>query len=115
MTLTQLEVFTTVAELKSFTLAAMKLNISQSAVSHAIKSLEKDLNVMLFTREQNQTTLTEIGKTLLLRSHHMLNIQESMKQEALASNGLKAGILRIGSFGPGSSLNLLPPPFSSIS
>lgn len=109
MTLTQLEVFTTVAELRSFTLAAMKLNISQSAVSHAIKSLEKDLGVMLFTREQNQTTLTEIGKTLLLRSHHMLNIQESMKQEALASNGLKAGILRIGSFGPGSSLNLLPP------
>ncbi|WP_336844821.1 LysR family transcriptional regulator [Providencia rettgeri] len=109
MTLSQLEIFTIVAELKSFTLAAMKLNISQSAISHAIKSLEKDLGVVLFTREQNQTTLTEIGKKLLLRAHNMLNIQEAMKQEAFAANGLKAGILRIGSFGPGSSLGLLPP------
>ena len=54
MTLTQLEIFTLVAELKSFTLAAMQLNISQSAVSHAIKALEQDLNVSLFTREQNK-------------------------------------------------------------
>ncbi|MBP6121353.1 MULTISPECIES: LysR family transcriptional regulator [Providencia] len=109
MTLTQLEIFTIVAELKSFTLAAMKLNISQSAVSHAIKSLEKDINVTLFTREQNQTTLTEIGNILLLRAHNMLSIQEAMRQEALAANGLKKGILRIGSFGPGSSSRILPP------
>ena len=53
MTLSQLEIFTIVAELKSFTLAAMKLNISQSAISHAVKSLEKDLGVVLFTREQD--------------------------------------------------------------
>ncbi|CAG9420206.1 HTH-type transcriptional regulator GltC [Providencia alcalifaciens] len=109
MTLSQLEIFTLVAELKSFTLAAMSLKISQSAVSHAIKSLEKDLNVMLFTREQNQITLTEIGCTLLNRAQHILSLQETMRQEAQASNGLKKGVLRIGSFGPGSSTNILPP------
>ncbi|BBG58913.1 LysR family transcriptional regulator [Providencia rustigianii] len=109
MTLGQLEIFTIVAELKSFTLAAMRLNISQSAVSHAIKSLEKDLNISLFTREQNQISLTEIGHSLLIRAHHMLSIQEAMKQESLAANGLKKGILRIGSFGPGSSMTILPP------
>ncbi|HHR6045373.1 TPA: LysR family transcriptional regulator substrate-binding protein [Providencia alcalifaciens] len=32
-----------------------------------------------------------------------------MRQEAQASNGLKKGVLRIGSFGPGSSTNILPP------
>ncbi|HHR6019121.1 TPA: LysR family transcriptional regulator [Providencia alcalifaciens] len=104
MTLSQLEIFTLVAELKSFTLAAMSLK-----VSHAIKSLEKDLNVMLFTREQNQITLTEIGCTLLNRAQHILSLQETMRQEAQASNGLKKGVLRIGSFGPGSSTNILPP------
>ncbi|HHR6028331.1 TPA: LysR family transcriptional regulator [Providencia alcalifaciens] len=109
MTLSQLEIFTLVAELKSFTLAAMSLKISQSAVSHAIKSLEKDLNVILFTREQNQITQTEIGCTLLNRAQHILSLQETMRQEAQASNGLKKGILRIGSFGPGSSTNILPP------
>ncbi|HEF8785386.1 TPA: LysR family transcriptional regulator [Providencia alcalifaciens] len=109
MTLSQLEIFTLVAELKSFTLAAMSLKISQSAVSHAIKSLEKDLNVMLFTREQNQITLTEIGCTLLNRAQHILSLQETMRQEAQASNGLKKGVLRIDSFGPGSSTNILPP------
>ena len=109
MTLSQLEIFTLVAELKSFTLAAMSLKISQSAVSHAIKSLEKDLDVMLFTREQNQITLTEIGCTLLNRAQHILSLQETMRQEAQASNGLKKGVLRIGSFGPGSSTNILPP------
>lgn len=109
MTLSQLEIFTLVAELKSFTLAAMSLKISQSAVSHAIKSLEKDLNVILFTREQNQITLTEIGCTLLNRAQHILSLQETMRQEAQASNGLKKGALRIGSFGPGSSTNILPP------
>lgn len=108
MTLSQLEIFTRVAELKSFTLAAMSLNISQSAVSHAIKSLEKDFNVSLFTREQNQVTLTEIGNTLLNRAQHILSLQEAMRQEALASNGLKKGVLRIGSFGPGSSTGILP-------
>lgn len=109
MTLSQLEIFTLVAELKSFTLSAMSLKISQSAVSHAIKSLEKDLNVILFTREQNQITLTEIGCTLLNRAQHILSLQETMRQEAQASNGLKKGVLRIGSFGPGSSTNILPP------
>nr|WP_282552361.1 LysR family transcriptional regulator [Providencia rettgeri] len=87
----------------------MSLSISQSAVSHAIKSLEKDFNVSLFTREQNQVTLTEIGNTLLNRAQHILSLQEAMRQEALASNGLKKGVLRIGSFGPGSSTGILPP------
>ncbi|HHR6080360.1 TPA: LysR family transcriptional regulator [Providencia alcalifaciens] len=109
MTLSQLEIFTRVAELKSFTLAAMSLSISQSAVSHAIKSLEKDFNVSLFTREQNQVTLTEIGNTLLKHAQHMLSLQETMRQEALAANGLKKGVLRIGSFGSGSSCGILPP------
>ena len=47
MTLTQLEIFSLVAELQGFTSAANRLGISQSAVSHAIKSLEQELGVEL--------------------------------------------------------------------
>ncbi len=42
MTFTQLEIFALIAELKSFTATAEKLGISQSAVSHALKSLEQN-------------------------------------------------------------------------
>ena len=38
MTFTQLEIFVLVAQYQSFTLAAQHLNITQSAVSHALKS-----------------------------------------------------------------------------
>lgn len=43
MTLTQLEIFSRVAELQGFTSAATRLGISQSAVSHAIRALEQEL------------------------------------------------------------------------
>lgn len=108
MTLTQLQIFKIVVELKSFTLAASQLGISQSAVSHAIKSLEKDLNVVLFHREQNQITLTAIGETMLPHIRTMLSLHDLLYQEANASNGLKKGIVRIGSFGPTASSKILP-------
>lgn len=108
MTLTQLQILKIVVELKSFTLAASQLGISQSAVSHAIKSLEKDLNVVLFHREQNQITLTAIGETMLPHIRTMLSLHDLLYQEAQASNGLKKGIVRIGSFGPTASSKILP-------
>ena len=108
MTLTQLQILKIVVELKSFTLAASQLGISQSAVSHAIKSLEKDLNVVLFHREQNQITLTAIGETMLPHIRTMLSLHDLLYQEAQASNGLKKGVVRIGSFGPTASSKILP-------
>jgi len=108
MTLTQLQILKIVVELKSFTLAASQLGISQSAVSHAIKSLEKDLNVVLFHREQNQITLTAIGETMLPHVRIMLSLHDLLYQEAQASNGLKKGVVRIGSFGPTASSKILP-------
>ena len=65
MTLTQLEIFSLVAELQGFTSAAHRLGISQSAVSHAIKALEQELGVELFRRHQNLVEPSEIGQQLL--------------------------------------------------
>ncbi|MDD1018004.1 LysR substrate-binding domain-containing protein [Pseudomonas sp. TNT2022 ID1048] len=108
MTLTQLEIFSRVAELAGFTSAATRLGITQSAVSHAIKSLEQELGVELFRRHQAQVELTDIGGQLLLRARAMLGLAATLEQEAADARGMKRGTLRIGSFGPTSSMRLLP-------
>ncbi|MFJ7311983.1 LysR family transcriptional regulator [Pseudomonas sp. NPDC098747] len=108
MTLTQLEIFSLVAELRGFTLAAHRLGISQSAVSHAMKSLEQELGVELLRRHQSQVELSDIGEQLLLRARAMLGLANTMRQEAADARGMKRGTLRIGSFGPTSSIKLLP-------
>lgn len=108
MTLTQLEIFVLVAEHQSFTLAAKQLGITQSAVSHALKSLEKDWKVNLLIREQHRIELTHIGSQLLLHAKEMLNTAQIMQQEINASHGIQQGTLRIGSFGASASIHLLP-------
>ncbi|NHB94896.1 LysR family transcriptional regulator [Photorhabdus stackebrandtii] len=108
MTLTQLEIFAVVAERKGFTLAAAQLKISQSGVSHAIRALERELGVDLLHRYQGAVELTDIGESLLRRVQAILGLAETMRQEASDARGMKRGTLRIGSFGPTSSLRLLP-------
>ncbi|MCU7247068.1 LysR family transcriptional regulator [Pseudomonas koreensis] len=108
MTLTQLEIFSLVAELRGFTLAAHRLGVSQSAVSHALKSLEQELGVELLRRHQSQVELSDIGEQLLLRARAMLGLANTLRQEAADARGMKRGTLRIGSFGPTSSIKLLP-------
>jgi DNA-binding transcriptional LysR family regulator len=108
MTLTQLEIFSLVAELHGFTAAANRLGISQSAVSHALKSLELELGVELLRRHQSMVELSDIGQQLLLRARAMLGLANTLRQEAADARGMKRGTLRIGSFGPTSSIKLLP-------
>src|SRR5207253_6668601 len=108
MTLTQLEIFSLVAELRGFTSAATRLGITQSAVSHAIKSLEQELGVELLRRHQSQVEPSDIGLQLVLRARAMLGLANTMQQEAADARGMKRGTLRIGSFGPTSSMRLLP-------
>ncbi len=108
MTLTQLEIFSLVAELQGFTSAAHRLGISQSAVSHAIKALEQELGVELFRRHQSLVELSDIGQQLLLRARAMLGLANTLLQEAADARGMKRGTLRIGSFGPTASNRLLP-------
>lgn len=108
MTFTQLEIFSLVAELRGFTAAALQLSISQSAVSHAIKSLERELGVDLLQRHQASIEVTEIGRQLLGRAREIIGLAEAMRQEVADARGLKRGTLHIGSFGPTSSLKLLP-------
>ena len=58
----KLKIFHAVAEAGSFTSATVILNISQSAISRQIQSLEEDLKVKLFERHARGLTLTENGE-----------------------------------------------------
>lgn len=49
----------------SFTLAATELNVTQAAVSHQVRLLERDLGVTLFTRLHQRIELTSQGSDLL--------------------------------------------------
>ncbi|KJK02306.1 LysR family transcriptional regulator [Burkholderiaceae bacterium 26] len=108
MTFTQLEIFAVVAELRSFTAAGQRLAISQSAVSHALKQLETEWGVTLLSRGPAGIQVTDAGKSVLLRVRELLGISEAIRQEVAAMRGLNRGVLRIGSFGTSSSLQLLP-------
>lgn len=108
MTSAQLHAFVTVAQLNSFTSAASTLGITQSAVSHAIKSVEKELGVALFFRGQSEIILTEVGTNILAKAHSVLGLFESIKFTADETKNLQQGVLRIGSFGPSFSAKLLP-------
>ena len=64
--------FTTLARVGSFTLAARELFITQSAVSHAIKSLEQELDCRLFDRLGRSVKLTHAGQQLHERDEKIL-------------------------------------------
>lgn len=108
MTFTQLEIFALIAELKSFTATAEKLGISQSAVSHALKSLEQHWGINLISRTQSDIELTTTGQQLLTHVKELLSISDTLEKEVAAIHGLNEGTLRIGSFGASSSIYLLP-------
>lgn len=63
--LTDLAAFAVVAEERSFTRAASKLGMSQSALSHAMKSLEERLGLRLLARTTRSVSATDAGQRLL--------------------------------------------------
>ncbi len=68
-TIDQLRVFLVVVEAGSFSAAARRLGRAVSAVSYSIASLEQQLGVSLFDREQTRTpTLTEAGSAVLSKA-----------------------------------------------
>jgi len=62
--LNTLKYFYEVASIKNMTKASENLNVSQPALTKAIKQLESDLNVQLFTRSKKGVALTDAGEVL---------------------------------------------------
>ena len=69
----KLKIFHAVAEAGSFTRATVNLNLSQSAISRQIQSLEQDLKVQLFERHARGLTLTENGEYVFKTAHEVIS------------------------------------------
>jgi len=68
----KLKIFHTVAEVSSFTKAATVLNLSQSAISRQIQSLEHELKIRLFERHARGLVLTDNGKYLFQTAREVI-------------------------------------------
>ena len=106
--ISQLRILVAVAEYHNFSEAALQLNISQSAVSHAIATLEAQLGVILFHRGRNGADLTYVGEQLVLPAREILNLLQKMAIEANRARGLKGGNVRLVSF-RSAATHILPP------
>ena len=69
----KLKIFHAVAEAGSFTSETVILNLSQSAISRQIQSLEEDLKVKLFERHARGLTLTENGEYVYKTAHEVIS------------------------------------------
>lgn len=98
MKLSQLQVLIAVAEHNSFSEAALQLEMSQSAVSNAIATLEADLGVVLFSRGRHGAHLTPVGERVVAHARQMMQLQEEIIKEANLARSLQGGQVRITSF-----------------
>ena len=107
MNIFQLEVLSTVVEQGTFSDAAIQLEVSQSAVSRAIASLEAELGVPLLFRGRFGARLTSVGERVILHSQKMLDLREYIEYEVNLEKGLYHSRLRIASF-RSAATHLLP-------
>ena len=96
------KIFHAVAEAGSFTNATVNLNLSQSAISRQIQSLEDDLKVKLFERHARGLTLTENGEYVYRTAHDVISklkeVETSLGDQKDKPSG-KITITTVRSFG----------------
>ena len=99
MTLRQLEYLITVAEEHSFTRAAERLFVSQPALSHQVKALEREVGGALLERLPNTVGLTPMGRAFLPHATAAVNAAGDARRAALEVHDVEAGELQIGTLG----------------
>ncbi len=92
----QMRAFLSVAETNSFTKAAQLMNLTQSAISHSIKSLEEHLGVCLIERSGKRLSITQDGGVYLNRCRKVLRELDLAHQELTNLKQWSQGRIRIG-------------------
>ncbi|MCG7334831.1 LysR substrate-binding domain-containing protein [Sporosarcina sp. ACRSM] len=98
MTIQRYEIFNKVVQLQSITRTGIELNLTQSAVSRAIKSLEDELDLQLLLRNRSGIKLTREGEKIYEHTLTIIHAHHNLQQEALALNGLESGVIKVGTF-----------------
>lgn len=104
----ELRILLAVGSEGGFSAAAAVLGMTQSAVSHSVRTSERKLGAVLFDRGRTGATPTAAGERALGHARRVLRLLEVMAAEVRgAGTGALAGPLRIAAF-RSAALNLLP-------
>ncbi len=96
--LSQLRVLVAVADWGNFSEAALRLQISQAAVSYAIATLEEELGISLLFRGRQGAKLTPAGQEIIKDARQILQLIESMTERAMSHRGVQGGRVRIAAY-----------------
>ena len=96
MDLRQLETFVAVAETRSFSRAATRLHVVQSAVSATIRRLEAEWQAQLFDRTTHRVELTDLGRVMLPEARAALAAAEAVEHAVEEARGGLRGTVQVG-------------------
>jgi DNA-binding transcriptional LysR family regulator len=108
MELRHLRYFAAVAEEENASRAALRLHVSQPALSRQIRDLEDELGFLLFARGAKSLRLTEAGRTFLAEARAVLRRAEEAVKTARAVATGRHGELHLG-YAPSLTARILPP------
>ena len=108
MEIRQLKAFLAIAEAKTFTAGARRVNVTQAAISMQIRQLEEEVGLQLFTRTPRRVIMTEAGEYLLERARKILREHDSALAEIAEVAGAEYGRLRIGTASGTFAMHQLP-------
>ena len=98
MNITQYEALIKTVETGTMTQAAEELGYTQSGLTRAINALENELNLQLLIRGRNGVKLTAEGELILPYIRTILHDQRRLQERVGEINGLREGLIRIGTF-----------------
>jgi DNA-binding transcriptional LysR family regulator len=108
MELRHLRYFIAVAEEENVSRAALKLHVSQPALSRQIRDLEDELGFLLLKRGAKSVRLTEAGRTFLIEARAVLQRAEQGVKAARAAATGAASEIHVG-YAPSLTARILPP------
>ena len=91
----KLKIFHAVAEAGNFTKATYVLNLSQSAISRQIQSLEQELKTQLFERHARGLSLTENGEYLFKTAHEVISKLKDVESTLIDKKNKPSGKLTV--------------------
>jgi len=92
------KIIKTIAEVEHLTKSAEQLHMTQSALSHVLKTLEKDWGFSIFHRVKSGMKLTKNGEYILNFINEVIHVNERLMQEVKLINGLNYGQITVGTF-----------------
>ncbi|MGY5081940.1 LysR family transcriptional regulator [Streptomyces nigrescens] len=106
MELQQMRYVVAVAETGGFTRAAERCHVVQSALSHQIARLEKELGARLFDRTSRSVRLTAAGEAFVPVARQALEAAERARAEVAAATGEVRGRLAVGAISTVAAVDL---------